>query len=118
MKGQKSRSGGGVHPYFEGGQTPLTQRLPYRRGFTNIFRTEYSVVNLHQLNIFEPDSIVTPQRLQEVGILKNLRKPVKILAEGNLDRPLVVRANKFSAQARQKIELAGGRVEEVRDTAG
>jgi large subunit ribosomal protein L15 len=76
------------------------------------------VVNLYQLNIFEPNSEVTPQRLKEAGLLKNLRKPVKILAQGNLHKPLIVKADKFSQEARQKVELAGGRVEEVKNTAG
>jgi large subunit ribosomal protein L15 len=113
QKGQKSRSGNKVRPGFEGGQLPLIKRLPKKRGFVNIFRTEYSVVNLGQLGTFEPGSEVTPEKLLAVGLIKSLRQPVKVLAEGDLSQALVVRAHKFSTAARAKIEAAGGRVEEV-----
>ena len=112
-KGQKSRSGNKMRPGFEGGQLPLIKRLPQKRGFVNIFRTEYSVVNINKLNIFEPDSEVTPERLVAAGVVKSLRYPIKVLAEGNINHPLVVKANKFSTAAKAKIEAAGGRVEEV-----
>ena len=112
-KGQKSRSGYRMKPGFEGGQLPLIKRLPRKRGFTNIFRTEYSIVNINKLNIFEPGSEVTPEKLVAAGVVKSLRHPIKILAEGDINHPLVVKANKFSAAAKAKIEAAGGKVEEV-----
>ncbi len=112
-KGQKSRSGGKVNRGFEGGQLPLILRLPKKRGFTNIFRVEYSVVNLERLNRFEAGSEVTPEKLLAAGLVKSLRYPVKILAGGNIDHPLTVKANKISQAAREKIEEVGGQVEEV-----
>ncbi len=111
-KGQKARAGGNVRPAFEGGQLPLVQRLPQKRGFVNIFRTEYAIVNLSRLQAFEGDE-VTPEGLVAAGIIKNQKHPVKILGDGELDRPLVVKAHKFSETARRKIEAAGGRAEEV-----
>jgi large subunit ribosomal protein L15 len=112
-KGQKSRAGYKMRPGFEGGQLPLIKRLPRKRGFTNIFRTEYSLVNLGKLGIFEPGSEVTPEKLVAAGLVKSLRRPIKILAVGEIGHPLVIRANKFSAAAKAKIEAAGGRAEEV-----
>lgn len=112
-KGQKSRSGHRMRPGFEGGQLPLIKRLPQKRGFTNIFRTEYSIVNISKLNIFESGSEVTPEKLVATRIVKSLRHPIKILADGDINRPLVVKANKFSAAAKAKIEAAGGQAEEV-----
>ena len=112
-KGQKSRSGYRMRPGFEGGQLPLIKRLPRKRGFVNIFRTEYSVINLNKLNMFESGSEVTPERLVATGLVKSLRHPVKILAEGDINHPLLVKAHKFSTTAKAKIEAAGGRVEEV-----
>lgn len=113
VKGQKARSGSKTRPGFEGGQLPLIKRLPRKRGFTNIFRTPYSIVNLASLNTFEAGSEVTPEKLLAAGLVKSLRVPIKVLATGDIDRPLTVRANRFSAAARTKIEAAGGRVEEV-----
>ena len=113
VKGQKSRSGNKVRPGFEGGQLPLIKRLPQKRGFANIFRTQYSIVNMDRLNIFEPGSEVTPEKLLAAGVIKSLRHPIKILGGGDINHPLVVRANKFSAAAKAKIETAGGKVEEV-----
>lgn len=112
-KGQKSRSGYKMRPGFEGGQLPLIKRLPQKRGFVNIFRTEYSIVNIDRLNIFESGSEVTPEKLVAAGLVKSLRHPIKILAEGDINHPLLVKANKFSAAAKAKIEAAGGKVEEV-----
>ena len=112
-KGQKSRSGYSIKPGFEGGQLPLIKRLPRKCGFTNIFRTEYSIVSINKLNIFESGSEVTPEKLVAMGIVKSLRHPIKILADGDINRPLVVKANRFSAAAKAKIEAAGGQVEEV-----
>ena len=113
VKGQKSRSGYRMRPGFEGGQLPLIKRLPRKRGFTNIFRTEYSVVNMDKLNTFESGSEITPESLLAAGMVKSLRNPVKILADGEIDHPLSVKAHKFSAAAKAKIEAAGGSAEEV-----
>ncbi len=112
-KGQKSRSGYKMIRGFEGGQLPLIRRLPRKRGFTNIFRTEYSLVNVGKLSMFEAGSEVTPEKLVAMGIVKSLHHPIKILADGDINHPLVVKANKFSAVAKAKIEAAGGQVEEV-----
>jgi large subunit ribosomal protein L15 len=112
-KGQKSRAGYKMRPGFEGGQLPLIKRLPRKRGFTNIFRTEYSTVSVGELNTFEPASEVTPEKLVAAGMVKSLRNPIKILAEGDINHPIKVKANKFSASARAKIEAAGGTAEEV-----
>ena len=114
IKGQKSRAGNQkMRPGFEGGQLPLIKRLPQKRGFTNVFRTEYSVVNLEKLSVFEAGSEVTPEKLLALGIVKSLRQPIKILAEGDITHPLSVKAHKFSTAAKAKIEAAGGRAEEV-----
>ena len=112
-KGQKARAGKKIRPGFEGGQLPIIKRLPRKRGFTNIFRTEYDTVNISALNNFEPGSEVTPEKLVAAGVLKSLRNPIKILADGDINHPLTVKANKFSASARAKIEAAGGKAEEV-----
>ena len=113
VKGQKSRAGFSRKRGFEGGQLPLIKRLPRKRGFTNIFRMEYSLVNIGMLDRFEAGSEVTPQRLLEAGVVKSLGKPVKILARGDISQPLSVKANAFSAAAKAKIEAAGGKVEEI-----
>ena len=112
-KGQKSRSGYRIRPGFEGGQLPLIKRLPRKRGFTNIFRTEYSIVKLGRLNAFAAGSEVTPEKMVSGGMVKSLRQPIKVLADGDIDHPLVIKANKFSAAAKAKIEAAGGQAEEV-----
>ena len=109
-KGAKARSGGGKRPGFEGGQMPLTMRLP-KRGFTNKFRTEYSTVNVERLNIFEDGEVVSPVELIQAGILKNVQDGVKILGNGEITKKLTVQANKFTATAKEKIEAAGGKVE-------
>ena len=110
-KGQGARSGGGVRPYFEGGQLPLVRRLPQLRGFHNPFRKEYVPVNLERLQVFPPDSEVTPEKLAEAGIIKPSTRLVKILGGGEIDKPLTVHAHAFSASARAKIEAAGGKAE-------
>jgi len=112
-KGQKSRAGFKMRPGFEGGQLPIIKRLPEKRGFTNTRRVEYNEVNLVRLNRFEAQSEVTPEKLLEAGIVKSLRRPIKILAQGEIGHPLVVKANKFSAQAKAKIEAAGGKAEVI-----
>ncbi|MBI2328591.1 MAG: 50S ribosomal protein L15 [Chloroflexi bacterium] len=112
-KGQKARAGYKMKPGFEGGQLPLIKRLPRKRGFVNIFKAEYSVINLSELSAFESGSEVTPEKLAAAGLIKSLGHPVKILAEGDITFPLSVKAHKFSVAAKAKIEAAGGRVEEV-----
>lgn len=112
-KGQKSRSGYKMNRGFEGGQLPLIRRLPRKRGFVNIFRIEYSVINVGRLNRFESGSEVTPEKLVTAGMVASLRHPIKILAGGDIDRPLLVKVNKFSATAKAKIEASGGTAEEI-----
>jgi large subunit ribosomal protein L15 len=111
-KGQNAPSGGGVRPGFEGGQTPLFQRLP-KRGFTNINRKDFAIVNLSTLNRFEEGTEVTPDLLLETGIVSNVKSGVKILGNGQLEKKLTVKANKFSASAKEAIESAGGTVEVI-----
>ncbi|OLN23089.1 50S ribosomal protein L15 [Domibacillus antri] len=111
-KGQNARSGGGVRPGFEGGQTPLFRRLP-KRGFTNINRKEYAVVNVDTLNRFEEGTEVTPELLIENGIVKSEKAGIKILANGNVEKKLTVKAHKFSAAAKEAIEAAGGKTEVI-----
>ncbi|MHC4537398.1 MAG: 50S ribosomal protein L15 [Planctomycetota bacterium] len=113
LKGQKSRSGGNVHPRFEGGQLPIIKRLPRQRGFTNIFRTEYSTINLSRLNVFDNKTEIAPEQLVAAGIIKSTKLPVKILGHGEINKKLIVKANKFSRTARQKIEAAGGKAEDI-----
>ncbi len=112
-KGQKARAGFTRKPGFEGGQLPLIKRLPQKRGFFNVFRTEYSLINLNELNRFESGSEVTPEKLVAAGLVKSLNRPIKILADGTIKNPLVVKAHKFSGAAKAKIEAAGGSVEEM-----
>lgn len=111
-KGQNARSGGGVRPGFEGGQTPLFQRLP-KRGFTNINRKEFAIVNLDTLNRFEDGTEVTPELLLETGVVSKEKAGIKILAKGNLEKKLTVRAHKFSSAAKEAIEAAGGSSEVI-----
>ncbi len=112
-KGQASRSGGTKGPYFEGGQLPLVRRLPFKRGFTNIFKVQYVPVNLYRLAEFEADAEVSPATLAAAGIIKSADLPVAILGQGELEHGLVVKAHRFSSSARAKIEKAGGSVEEL-----
>lgn len=111
-KGQKARAGGGVPPYFEGGQLPLVKRLPYRRGFNNPNRIEFRPVNLAALARFEAGSIVGPDQFVEAGLLDD-RELVKVLGEGELTTALTVRAHRFSKSARERIEAVGGTCEEL-----
>lgn len=113
LKGQKARAGGGVRLGFEGGQLALIKRLPRKRGFVNLFKIEYSIVNVGGLKAFSPNSEVTPPELQKAGLIKSFTGPVKILGNGDIDRPLVVKAHNFSAAAEKKIVDAGGRVESI-----
>ena len=109
-KGAKARSGGGKGPGFEGGQMKMTMRLP-KRGFTNNFRTEYAAINVDRLEIFEDGQEVTPVTLIEAGIIKNVQDGIKIMGGGELTKKLTVRASKFTATAKEKIETAGGKAE-------
>ncbi len=111
-KGQKSRSGTSVRPGFEGGQMPLYRRLP-KRGFTNIFRKAYTIVNLDSLAGFEAGSVVDLEALKARGIVKNVKDGIKVLGDGDLKHALTVRANKFSKSAAEKIQKAGGVTEVV-----
>ena len=111
-KGQKARSGGGVRPGFEGGQMPLQRRLP-KRGFTNIFKKEYAIVNIRDLNSFDDGSEINPEVLQNAGLIKSIKDGVKILGDGELEKKLTVRAHKISRQAEEKITARGGRVEVI-----
>ena len=110
QKGQKARAGGGSAPWFEGGQLPLHRRVP-KRGFTNIFRKQYAIVNVADLNRFEPGAAVTPVALQAAGLIHAREDGVKILGDGELTRALTVSAQKFSKTAAAKIQAAGGTVE-------
>jgi len=112
-KGQNARAGGRVPPYFEGGQLPLVRRLPHVRGFTNIWKVYYAPVNLDRLTVFDAGTEVTPELMAAAGFIKSASQPVVILGRGELDRPLTVRAHRFSAAAREKILAAGGTVEEI-----
>jgi large subunit ribosomal protein L15 len=111
-KGQNARSGGGVRPGFEGGQTPLFKRLP-KRGFTNVNRKEWAVVNLTDLNVFEDKSVVDIAALKQAGLVKKVYDGVKILGGGELNVALTVKANKFSKSALEKIKTAGGNAEVI-----
>ena len=111
-KGQNARSGGGVRPGFEGGQTPLFQRLP-KRGFTNINHKEYAIVNLETLNRFEDGAEVNAETLLAAGIIKKVRSGVKILGNGKLERKLTVKVTKASKEAVKQIEALGGQVEVI-----
>lgn len=111
-KGQGKRSGGGVRPGFQGGQTRILMTMP-KRGFTNIFAVEYAQINIEAFNRFEDNTEVTPELLKKLGILKNLRDGVKVLGDGELNKKLVVKAQKFTRSAVQKIEAAGGKVEVI-----
>ena len=109
-KGQNARSGGGVRPGFEGGQMPMTRRIP-KRGFNNIFATKYSVVNVSDLDQFVDGTVVDADLLKASGLIKKTNDGVKILGNGELTKNLTVKAAAFSASAKEKIEKAGGKAE-------
>ncbi len=109
-KGAKARSGGGKRPGFEGGQMPLTRRLP-KRGFTNIYRKEYATLNVEALNVFEDGAAITVETLQAAGLVKQVKDGVKILGGGELTKKLTVSVEKVTASAKEKIEAIGGKVE-------
>ena len=112
QKGQKARSGGGVRPGFEGGQMPLTRRLP-KRGFTNNFRTVYVAINVDRLEIFDDGQTVTPVDLIQAGIINKVCDGIKIMGNGELTKKLTVQATKFTASAKEKIEAVGGKAEVI-----
>jgi large subunit ribosomal protein L15 len=111
-KGLRARSGGGTPPGYEGGQMPLQRRLP-KRGFTNVFRKEFAIVNVKDLNGFDPGTVVDREALQGAGIVKNVRDRVKLLANGIVNRPLTVKVDRASKAAVEKIAAAGGTVEVI-----
>ncbi|OGW51038.1 MAG: 50S ribosomal protein L15 [Nitrospirae bacterium RBG_19FT_COMBO_42_15] len=111
-KGQNARAGGPKGPGFEGGQMPFQRRMP-KRGFTNVFRKEYAILNLKDLSEFKGSDVITPEALLERGVIRKLKDGVKILGEGDLKGPLTIKANKFSNSALKKIEAAGGKAEVI-----
>jgi large subunit ribosomal protein L15 len=113
IKGQKSRSGVQIQRGFEGGQLPIIKRLPRKRGFYNLFRKEYSPVNIEALSSFAAGTEITPEKLYAAGLIDTIARPVKILADGEIKNALTVKASKFSKAAKAKIEAAGGKVEEI-----
>lgn len=113
MKGQKSRAGQGVPPGFEGGQLPMIKGLPMHRGFNNPFKTYFALVKLDVLENFDAGDRITPEILRERGFLRERNKPVKVLGNGEISKAVTVAAHKFTQSARQKIEAAGGTVEEL-----
>lgn len=112
MNGQNSRSGGGVRLGFEGGQMPLYRRIP-KRGFTNIWKKQWEIVNVEALNAFEDGTEVTPDLLIEAGLAKKTGEGVKVLGEGTLEKNITVKAHKFSKSAIEKIESAGGKAQVI-----
>jgi large subunit ribosomal protein L15 len=115
-KGQNSRSGGGVRPGFEGGQLPIQQRMPYKRGFTNVWRTPWETINVGRLAELEIDGPITPDVLAEHGLIRSTRFPVKILGNGDVSGPLTIHAHGFSKSAKEMIENAGGTIEVLERT--
>jgi large subunit ribosomal protein L15 len=112
-KGQNARSGGGVRPGFEGGQIPLYRRLP-KRGFSNAkFKIRYATINVSDLNLFEDGTVVSPELLKEIGMVKSQLSGIKVLGNGTVSKKLTVRANKFSETAKKAIETAGGKAEVI-----
>jgi large subunit ribosomal protein L15 len=111
-KGQKARSGGTKGAGFEGGQMPLQRRIP-KRGFTNIFKKEYAVVNLDAIEAMKDNAIITPELLVEKGVIKKMKDGLKVLAKGSIQRSVTIKANAFSAAAAAKIEAAGGKTEVI-----
>lgn len=111
-KGQKARSGGSIKAGFEGGQMPMQRRLP-KRGFTPLMRKDYAIVNIGQLDVFEAGSTVDADALVSAGLISGIKDGVKILADGEVTKSLVVKAHKYSAKAKEKIEAVGGKIEEI-----
>ncbi len=117
QKGQRARSGHGIRLGFEGGQMPLSRRIP-KHGFTSKFKKEFQIVNLKSLNIFQENAIVSPNELKGSGLIKKLNRPIKILSEGNLSKPLTIKAHSFSKSAVEKIKKAGGEAIEITRSEG
>jgi large subunit ribosomal protein L15 len=113
MKGQKSRSGFSLRPGFEGGQLPLIKGLPMKRGFNNIFKTQYSIVNVCDLNMFPDGSDVTSKTLFEIGLISTLKHQLKVLGNGEITVKITVHANKFTKSALEKLEKAGSTAKEL-----
>ncbi len=111
-KGQRSRSGSKIGAYFEGGQMPLSRRVP-KRGFRSVFRKRYAIINVEQLNRFNDGETITPERLIEDGMIKKIMNGLKILSKGEINKKINVKAHKFSKEAINKIESAGGKVEVI-----
>lgn len=111
-KGQKARSGGNIKAGFEGGQMPMQRRLP-KRGFTPLMRKDYAIVNIGQLDVFEAGSTVDADALVSAGLISGIKDGVKILADGDVTKTLVVKVHKYSAKAKEKIEAVGGKIEEI-----
>ena len=109
-KGQKSRSGARIRPGFEGGQMPMQRRLP-KRGFTNIFKKEYELIKIRDLNVFEPDSILDLDALKDAGLIKGAKDGVKLLGDGEISYNIEIKVHKASKSARDKIKAAGGKIE-------
>lgn len=109
-KGQKSRSGGSIPPGFEGGQMPLQRRLP-KRGFTNIFKKDYALINVKDLMHFSPNAELDIEALKDAGVIKSIKDGVKLLGDGEVSHPVSIKVNKVSKRAREKVEAAGGKVE-------
>ena len=113
QKGQKARSGGSINPVFEGGQLPLYRRIP-KRGFSNHrFKTEYAVINVEDLNVFEDGTVVTPALLKDAGIVKKQLDGIKVLGNGKLEKKITIQASKFSTSALEKIKEAGSKAEVI-----
>ena len=111
-KGQKARSGGTKGAGFEGGQMPLQRRVP-KRGFKNIFKKEFAIVNLDIIDALKDDAVITPELLIEKGVIKKMKDGLKVLANGSIQRPVTIKANAFSTSAAAKIEAAGGKTEVI-----
>lgn len=111
-KGQKARSGGGVRPGFEGGQMPLSRRLP-KRGFYNVFAKKYTAINVSELNKFEDNTVVTPEMLKETGVISKINDGIVVLGRGELEKKVTVKAARFSKSAREKITAKGGKYEVI-----
>lgn len=112
QKGQKSRSGGGVRPGFEGGQTPIMRRIP-KKGFKNIFAKQYTTINVDELSVFEDGTEITVEFLKQIGFISKINDGLKVLGDGELDKKLTVKAAKFTKSAQEKIAAAGGVAEEI-----
>lgn len=117
QKGQRARSGHGIRVGFEGGQMPLVRRLP-KRGFTSRFKKEYQILNLAQMAAFKENSVVGPAELFKEGLIKDDKKPVKILGDGEISKPITIKAHAFSASAVEKIKKAGGLAEIISASGG